>query len=455
MAKDFNYKGINYTSFDGKTCSVKSSLDDDIANDVTGDVVIPPFVFDEDSNKYVVTAIGEGGFFSIKGGPTSVSIAVAVKTIGKSAFEQCSNLNYVYLPEELTEIKPFTFNGCGSLHEIELPKTLEVIGKSAFVCSGLQSLKLPASLKLIGEYAFMGCDLTSVIIGESVLLIGNEAFKDSDNLQNVTSCNPVPPKTYLGDKLFSKETYENGILYVHTESVRAYSEAPGWKQFKHIEGINYENGDFIYNGIVYTRTSKTTCRTRNGKGMVKMKPGNEVHGNVVIPKIAYDEYGAAFNVEAIGKDGFRKQTELNAITLPNGVNKIGECAFTHCDGLSCVQLPKSVETIGSYAFAYCANLSAVTILGPVKVIDDCAFSNCDKLSVITMMGQVEAIGKHAFIDTNLRGLFLNSVTPPAVSEVTFEESAYNNTTLYVPAESVAAYSEAPIWSLFKNIMAID
>jgi hypothetical protein len=311
---------------------------------------------------------------------------------------------------------------------------------------------------VIGNESFSSCDsLTSAIIGESVMLIGNGAFDRSRNLQNVTSCNPVPPKPYLGDKIFSKETYENGILRVLNGSIKAYSEAPGWKQFKHIEGIGgiSEDGDFVYNGIVYTRTSKTTCRTRNGKGMVKMKPGNEVHGNVVVPKIAYDEYGTAFNVEAIGKDGFRKQTELNAITLPNGVNKIGECAFTHCDSLSCVQLPKSVETIGSYAFAYCANLSAVTILGAVKVIDDCAFSNCDKLSVITMVAPVEAIGKHAFIDTNLRGLFLHSVTPPAVSEVTFEESAYKNTTLYVPAESVAAYSEAPVWSLFKNIMAID
>jgi hypothetical protein len=342
---------------------------------------------------------------------------------------------------------------------LKLPQSLKIIGKRAFsYCEHIESVSIPESVIVIGNESFCSCDsLTSAIIGESVLLIGKGAFDRSRNLQNVTSCNPVPPKTYLGDKLFSKETYENGILYVRSESVRAYSEAPGWKQFKHIEGIGgiSEDGDFVYNGIVYTRTSKTTCRTRNGKGMVKIKPGNEVHGNVVIPKIAYDEYGTAFNVEAIGKDGFRKQTELNAITLPNGVNKIGESAFTHCDGLSCVQLPKSVETIGSYAFAYCANLSAVTILGAVKVIDDCAFSNCDKLSVITMMASVEAIGKHAFIDTNLRGLFLHSVTPPAVSEMTFEESVYMNTILYVPAESVAAYSEAPIWSLFKNIMAID
>jgi hypothetical protein len=478
---DFNYKGINYTSFDGKTCSVKASLDDNIANDVTGDVVIPPFVFDEDSNKYVVTAIGEGGFFSINGGPTSVSITVAVKTIGKSAFEQCSNLNYVYLPEELTEIKSFTFHGCDSLHEIELPETLEVIGENAFAYCGLRSLKLPATLKLIGDNAFMNCEhisfigipnsvvaigvkaffgccnVTSAIIGESVELIGTKAFDWSTSLRKVTCFNPVPPKPYLGDKIFSKETYENGILHVLNGSIKAYSEAPGWKQFKHIEGIGgiSEDCDFVYNGIVYTRTSGTTCCTRRTGGLWTIKPGNEAKGKIVIPKIAYDEYGTAFKVEGIGKHGFYNQTKLESVTLPESIKEIGDRAFYKCDGLRSMQLPESVARIRANAFFYCANLSAVTLVGPIKIIDDYAFARCDKLSVITMLNSVETIGLCAFKEANLRAIFLHCDTPPAVSNTAFDESTYKNAILYVPSKSVALYSSTPIWCLFKNIMAID
>jgi hypothetical protein len=481
MAKDFNYKGINYTSFDGKTCSVKSSLDDDIANDVTGDVVIPPFVFDEDSNKYVVTAIGEGGFFSIKGGPTSVSITVAVKTIGESAFEQCSNLNYVYLPEELTEIKPFTFHGCDSLPEIELPETLEVIGENAFAFCGLRSLKLPTTLKLIednafmkcehisfvgipnsvvaiGEKAFYGCcNVTSAIIGESVELIGAKAFDGSTSLHKVTCFNSVPPKPYLGDKIFSKETYEKGILCVLNGSIKAYSEAPGWKEFKHIESIGgtCDGGVFIYKGIAYTRTSEMTCCTRRTGGLWDIKPGNEAQGKIVIPQIAYDEYGTAFKVEEIGKHGFYNQTKLESVTFPESIKEIGDRAFYKCDGLRSVQLPESVARICANAFFYCANLSAVTIIGPIKTIDDYAFARCGKLSVITMLNSVETIGSCAFKEANLRAIFMHCGTPPVVSDTAFDESTYKNAILYVPSKSVAIYSSTPIWRLFNHIIAID
>jgi hypothetical protein len=477
---DFNYNGINYTSLDGKTCSVKASIDDDIANEVTGEVVIPPYVYDDDRKRYVVTAIGEGGFFCIKSGPTSVSLPVSVKTIGKSAFELCSNLNSAYLPDQLTEIKADTFYGCDSLSKIELPETLEVIGEKAFAHCGLRSLKLPASLKLIGDNAFMKCEhisfvgipnsvvaigveafsdccnVTSAIIGESVELIGAKAFDGSTSLHKVTCFNSVPPKPYLGDKIFSKETYEKGILCVLNGSIKAYSEAPGWKEFKHIEGIGgvCNAGSFMYKGIMYTRTSETTCCTRVTGGLWDIKPGNEVQGKIVIPKVAYDEYGTAFKVEGIGKHGFYNQTKLKSVTFPESIKEIGERAFYKCNGLSSVQLPETVARICANAFFNCFNLSAVTIMGPVKTIDDYAFARCGKLSVISMLNSVETISVGAFKESSLRAIFLHCDTPPVVSNTAFDSSTYRDAILYVPAKSVATYASTPIWSLFNNIKPI-
>jgi hypothetical protein len=241
MAKDFNYKGINYASFDGKTCRIKGFRAEDSMphNDVSGKIIIPDVVFDGEGNQYTVTAVDEGGFYSIHGGPLAVALPDTVTSIGKSTFEGCCELLKVHLPKDLREISPYTFHGCKKLEDVEIPETVEIIDTNAFAYIGTKSLKLPQSLKIIGKRAFSYCEhiesvsipesvivignesfcscdsLTSAIIGESVLLIGKGAFDRSRNLQNVTSCNPVPPKTYLGDKLFSKETYENGILYVY------------------------------------------------------------------------------------------------------------------------------------------------------------------------------------------------------------------------------------------------
>ena len=65
------------------------------------------------------------------------------------------------------------------------------IGSSAFEgCSGLTSINIPNSVTSIGSFAFRGCSgLTSINIPNSVTSIGSDAFRDCRSLVSVTLYN--------------------------------------------------------------------------------------------------------------------------------------------------------------------------------------------------------------------------------------------------------------------------
>ena len=167
---------------------------------------------------------------------TVISIEKAA-TGSYGAFEGCTNLTSVKLPEYLETIGWSTFCGCTGLTSISFPESLEIIGESAFYdCTSLTSISFPESLEIIGSYAFRGCTgLTSISFPESLEIIGSYAFRGCTGLTLVT-CNAIVPPI-VENLSFDNYTLNHGTLYVPSVSIQKYQNDPWWRYFQNIQGI--------------------------------------------------------------------------------------------------------------------------------------------------------------------------------------------------------------------------
>jgi hypothetical protein len=93
----------------------------------------------------------------------------------------------------------YTVSGIGTCTDTDIiisskynGKDVTAIASYAFQnCSSLTSVTIPDSVTTIGDYAFSSCSsLTSVTIGDSVTYIGDSAFSSCDSLRSVVFANP-------------------------------------------------------------------------------------------------------------------------------------------------------------------------------------------------------------------------------------------------------------------------
>ena len=110
----------------------------------------------------------------------------------RRAFEKCSNLSSITLPNNVINIEFQTFLSCTNLTSINIPNSVTEILFAAFARSGLTSIIIPNSVTSIDQSVFRECpNLTSVEIPNSVTKIGACTFQDCPNLTNITLPNSI------------------------------------------------------------------------------------------------------------------------------------------------------------------------------------------------------------------------------------------------------------------------
>lgn len=166
---------IYYTTSDGKALSPNSA-----AADVFGATLL--------SNEY---ANGQG----------VMTFDNPVTLVGDRAFEKCSSLTGIVIPEGVTSIGEDAFFDCTALASVALPDGLVEIKRGAFRYSeALQSVIIPNGVTTIGDYAFCFCSsLVSATLPEGVKIIGGNAFRACTSLKNITLPLSV---TSIGDSAF-------------------------------------------------------------------------------------------------------------------------------------------------------------------------------------------------------------------------------------------------------------
>ena len=157
--------------------------------------------------------------------------------IGSHAFDCCTSLSSITIPNTVTSIGLCAFNACTGLKSVEIPNSVKSIGNSAFIaCAGLTSLTIGNSVDSIGGFAFYHCSsVTSLTIPNSVKSIGDGAFAGCTGLTEITSFANSAPQientTFWG--------LNNITLTVPYGSIDKYKEAPGWNNFTKYQPMAY------------------------------------------------------------------------------------------------------------------------------------------------------------------------------------------------------------------------
>ena len=118
---------------------------------------------------------------------TSITIPNGVTKIAPEAFSGCAGLQSVTIPDSVTWIGSWAFSGCTSLPSITIPGSVTGVNRLFYGCTGLQSVTICDGVTWIDNYAFSGCSsLQSITIPNSVTWIGYNAFEGCSSLQSIT-----------------------------------------------------------------------------------------------------------------------------------------------------------------------------------------------------------------------------------------------------------------------------
>lgn len=367
-AYDFKVDNIYYNITDAENKTVEVTKGADSRYNYYGDVVIPDYVTYEGTT-YKVTRIGEMAFCYDKY-MESITIGKEIRSVSKNAFSSsCENLTKVHIsdlsawcqidfedasspvaaksqcnlylngeilvdlviPEDITEIKNETFNGCGALQSVTLHDKITSIGQSAFQsCTSLKNIQLLNGLKSIGREAFSGCGLTSIEIPSSVTEIGVQAFWANNKLTTVTS-------NILAANLFNcygwPQQTDEMTLIVPAGSKSVYATTEGWNNIANIEEMEYDHTVNVSDAGYATLYLGCAAEIPNG---VEVYTANAVEGNLLkmqpvegtipantgvivkAPKGSYNFHCLTTDVPAIAKSMFKGSIVNKNVSVPSG-----------------------------------------------------------------------------------------------------------------------------------------
>lgn len=260
-----------------------------------------------------------------------------VTGIDRLAFDQFSEIEKLWLPETLTDISNYAFNGCSNLIYIGLEQT--------------QSPRYKPSV-------FPSNELMSLFISESLY----------DNLNSQWDNSQFDDRIYNGKMI---EVPYQGMKYLCADRT--------------------SDGDAILvtgkDGISYLGSIEFDGKYYSLKGI-----GKSAFENCTLITSLNISYG----VTTISNSAFKGCSNLQSLTLPSSLKTIGSYAFSGCSNLSKLPSLSGLLSLGSYAFSGCSKLQDLKLPSSLTTIGNNAFNGCSNIRTLDIPYNLKSIGSGAF-----------------------------------------------------------
>ena len=269
------------------------------------------------------------------------------------------------------------------------------IGERAFNgCSRLTSITIPNSVTSIGDGAFDGCNLRTIIIGTDVTSMGSNIYGDKSKPQKVIWLPNTPPSGY--------EKASGNINYVSNGNYKMSNT----KVYKYLSSM------FEVDGIKFVPVSPSerTCDAIDcnyEKTIEDIKINDVVSykniGMTVLNINPYACYGNEFiknlNINNSGKideRAFEGCKNITSVTLGNKVSGIGDYAFYGCTSIKEIKIPDGVTSVGTYGFSRCTALQSLSVGKGTSIIGSYCFENCKALQSVIIGDGSTSISEYCF-----------------------------------------------------------
>ena len=353
-----------------------------------------------------------------------------VTIIRSSAFEDCTNITSITIPDCITKIGSGAFKNCTSLERITLP----FVGSSRTVADTYDGVfgyifgyftttatanyggapsqfyvsnpykqyhyYIPLSLKeviitdasRIPFHAFYNCTmLTSIAIQSSITRIGSEAFYNCKNLTDITIPNGV---RYISDSAFEycislkNIKIPDSVEEIGEQAFRGCSSiesisVPFVGSSRNAELHDDVLGYFFGYTICYAdydipdETTKQGATSSSGARYCYYIPSSlesvKITNSTYIPEYA-----------------FHNCKNLKTVTIPANAAAIGAHAFSGCESITQMNIPYGVWSINLGAFGRCKSLISIVIPDSVIEISNYAFDGCKSLETVYYNGDEES-----------------------------------------------------------------
>lgn len=287
----------------------------------------------------------------------------------ENSFHNCKGLASVKLGNNTIRIKMSTFENCSSLKNITLPDSLTHLGQRAFYyCGSLTSISIPSGVEALLTEAFDYCaKLKSVELNQELTSIGNYSLANCSSLTSISLPNGLES---IGSNGFYNCTSLSFLTIPSTVTSLGSSAFSYCSNLKNVECYMLTNsGSYTttrahVESLIVNEDSQiiTNLETMFGatasKGVLIYSGGNpvldfsKINRSYVSIKPGESPSGTLSSVYSSQAANI-KEIEFYGITA------LGTEVFKNCTGITTITIPSFVTSLGDGAFTGCTELNEI------------------------------------------------------------------------------------------------